>query len=264
MSEVDHVESRFSGAGESLELEDYRPISPLVIVACIAGLASLLAIVHPLLWIIPVIAIMLAGCAIRQVSSKQSRHGGRLAAVVSLCLATLVGAYAPARAISLKRELYARAAPQVIEWVSLIQEGRYQVAHQYTLGLTERFQGPGPLAKHYLPPDYQHLHDLDSMDPAEIDPTEMPMEPSPADRLAGFMRDPVVTKIIELGDEGTVTHVKDVMIGMTYGNDEVTQIFRISGVRDGKQDGLNFLVTSTRWEVLGHGSWQFREVLPEK
>ena len=263
MSQLDRVETHFSGGGESLELKDYRPISPLVIVACVAGLASLLAIVHPLLWIFPAVAVVLSVCAIRQVSAAQSRYSGRLAAVAALCVAALMGAYAPARAISLERELYARAQPQVKQWISLIQQGRFQEAHQFTLGLDARFEGPGPLANYYHPPARKARSEADSADPL-FDPGEIQMEPSASDRLAGFMQDPLIVKLVEYGEQGSVEHVQNVVIEKVYGNVEVTQRFRASGMHDGQPESIEFRVTSARWEVLGDANWQFREFQIEK
>lgn len=263
MSQVDHVEMRFSSGNEAPELQDYRPISPLVILACIAGLLSLLAVVHPLLWFVPAVAVVLSACAIRQVSAAHSRYSGRLAAVAALCLAALVGTYAPARAISLERELYARAQPYVKEWISLIQQGRYEEAHQFTLALSERFQGPGALEAYYHPPAQGGQHDPSSTDlvpadPPTTDPAMLQLDAAPDDQLAKFLQEPLIVKLIDYGPQASLTHVQNVSIRNAFGNVEVTQRFRVSGVHEGLPGSIEFLVTSIRWEVLGHANWQFR------
>jgi len=263
MFETDRVETHFSGGAEAPELEDYHPISPLVIGACIAGLASVLAIVHPLLWVVPVVAAILSICAIIGVSAAQSRYSGRSAAVVALCVAALIGTYAPARSLSRERAIYTRAQAKAEEWLSLIQQGRVQEAHQFTLGPSQRFKGPGPLAGHYLPPPPTSRRNANSMDPSSMDPADMMMEPSDSEQIAAFLQEPVTAKLVEYGKQASIEHLQDVSIGTTYGNVAVTQRFKVSGVSDGQPGSFEFLVTSTRWEALEHANWQvggFKEV----
>lgn len=257
MTQVDRVKMHFSGGDEAPELEDYRPISPLVMVACIAGLMSLLAIVHPLLWIVPVVAVILSVCAIRQLSTAQSRYGGRPGAVVALCLAALIGTYAPARSISRERALYMRAQTQAKRWISIFQQGRYLEAHQLTMEPSQRFQGPGPLADHYLPPDRAARSDASSMDDTMMDPDHMLMNPSATAKLASFLQEPVLAKLVAYGEQSSVAHVRNVSVGATYDNVVVTQRFRVSGVQDGQPGSIEFLVKSIRWEALEHANWQF-------
>ena len=53
---------------EAIELQSYRAISPWTPLTVLLGLASPLALVHPLLWIVPLAGILLAWIGIKQVS----------------------------------------------------------------------------------------------------------------------------------------------------------------------------------------------------
>jgi hypothetical protein len=250
----------FSDGAETRELEDYRPISPLVVLACVAGLASLLAILHPLLWIIPVVAVILSICAILQVSAPHSRSGGRLGAAAALCLAVLIGTYAPARAVSIEYALYTRAQEQAKKWISLVQHGRYQEAHQFTLIPSDRFQGPGALADYYLPPSPTGRRSSDSEDAGSAELAEGLLEPPASQKLADFLGDPVIAKLIELGQPSSVVHLQNISIKTPYGGTKVTQRFRVSGVHAGQPESIEFFVSSTRWDgVDGLANWQCHE-----
>lgn len=252
MSKISRVESHFSGGAESPELDHYRPISPLVVVACVAALASLLAVVHPLLWIVPAVAVLLSVSAIIRLSSPQSRHGGRNAAVAALCLAALIGSYAPARTISRDRALFAESRAKTDEWLSLVQQGRVQEAHQLTQNSFDRFSGPGSLASHYayVPPQ----------EPPSASMQDLDMPPgggqSPADQLKEFVAWPVVAKLLELGDQSRVEHLRSVEKRFLHGDLEITQRYRLSGLLDGQSGSTEFLIRATRHEDENFASWK--------
>lgn len=259
MSKSERVETQFHGGDEAPELDDYRPISPLVIAACVAGLTSLLAIVHPLLWVFPVVAVVLSIWAIVRVSAAHSRYGGRSAAVVALCLAALIGCYAPARAISYDRAIYTHARVKAEEWISLVQQGHLPEAHQLSLNPSDRFQGPGSLASHYahVPPSSSPSSLED--DAASAQMREM-MEVPPAERLKAFATEPAVAKLFEFGTQARIEHLQNVTIVNDYRDLKITQRFRASGVHDGQPQSFEFLVRATRHEQKEFANWKVGEL----
>lgn len=253
MSETVRAETHFRGDVEAPELEGYRPISPLVIVACIVGLASVLAIVHPLLWIVPIVAAVLSICAIVRVSAAQSRYGGRSAAIAALCFAVFIGSYAPARTISRERALYEQARLNVEAWLSLLQQGRVQEAHQLSLNEHERFQGPASLADHYaeVPPPSRMspASQMEAMEEASM------QGPPPAVKLKGFVAEPVVAKLLEFGEQARIEHLKNVQSELSFGTHRLTLRYRAAGVHAGQPESIEFLIRAMRNEGEKLATW---------
>ncbi len=257
MSETDRLETRFSGGAEAPEFEDYRPISPLAIMACVAGVASLLAVVHPLLWIVPVVAVILSVAAIVRLSSPQSRYGGRNAAIASLCLAALMGSYAPARVISHDRKLFAEGRARIEDWFSLIQQGRMQEAHQLWQSPEHRFQGPGSLASFYAGVPSTNS----SSEPAD----DLEMSPDgggqpPAEQLKEFATWPAVAELMKFGEQARIEHLRSVEIKIAYGELKVTHLYRISGVQDGQPESVEVLIRATRHEEENLANWHVGDI----
>ncbi len=127
---------------EATELQSYRAISPWMPLTVLLGLASPLALVHPLLWTVPLTGILLAWIGIKQVSS-DSRYTGQIAIRYSLALTLLFGTMAPVRYVSRQWILTHQAKVLATDWVRLIRSGDFQQAHQWT-----------------LPPDKRAPHDI--------------------------------------------------------------------------------------------------------
>jgi hypothetical protein len=257
MSKSSLVETHFRSGEEAPELEDYRPISPLVVAACVAAVLSLLAVAHPLLWVLPVVAVVLSISAIVRVSAEHSRSGGRGVAVAALCFAALIGSYAPARSISRDRALFSQARAKAEEWISLIQQGRIQEAHQLSLSPSDRFQGPGSLDDHYtaVPPE-RTMSDGEADDLA----ASADLSPPPAAAIETFMAKPAIAKLLEFGTDAKIEHLQDDTIVLVYGDLTFTQHFRASRVRDGQTESFDFWVRSTRREQSRSADWNVGEI----
>lgn len=250
MSESDRGQSHFTGVAEMPELEEYRPINPLVIAACLAGLLSLLAVFHPLLWVLPVAAIIISLAAIVRVSTGQRRSSGRNAAIFALCVAVFAGAYAPARAISRERTLLSAARAKAEAWLALIQQGRVQEAHQLTMQPELRFQGPGSLASHYeiAPPKPSPV------DPMEDAMMEMSGEPTPPERLRTFVTE--VAKLLEFGEQARFEHLEDVSTKSEHGDLVFTQRYRATRIHQGQTESIEFYVRATRHDGERVAEWR--------
>ena len=129
------------------ELGGYRAISPLAPVVLLLGIGSLLALIHPLLWCVPFIAVVLAILGLRKIA-RNSDLIGRTGILIGLALALFLGAVAPSRMIS-RNWMLARESRRIAQaWLELIRDGDLQEAHQWTLSPYERSQ-VSPLSKHY-------------------------------------------------------------------------------------------------------------------
>src|SRR5687767_2172191 len=77
-----------SSTAEDLPIVDeYRVLSPAAVLTFIAGLASALALAHPLMLVVPLATLALAAWSLRSMAVE--RTAGRGLVVVGICLAVL-------------------------------------------------------------------------------------------------------------------------------------------------------------------------------
>jgi hypothetical protein len=185
------------------------------------------------------------------VSSAQSRYSGRSAAAAALCLAALIGSYAPARTLSRDLALFAEASAKNVEWLLLVQQGRVQEAHQLSQESHDRFQGPASLASHYA-----NVPSMKSLSEATDEMAGLAgMGPSPAEQIKEFVALPVVAKLLEFGEQSRIEHLQNVEKSFAQGELTITQRYRVSGVHDGQPESIEFLIRAMRREEGKRASW---------
>src|SRR4051812_42983597 len=82
------------------DLVEYRSLSPWAVAAVLLGVLSATAVIGPLLWFIPVTAVMVSLTALWKISASQGQRLGRGAALLGLMLAIFFGLAGPARTLS--------------------------------------------------------------------------------------------------------------------------------------------------------------------
>jgi hypothetical protein len=112
------------------ELPEYRSISVTAVVGLLLALFSPLALVRALLVVIPVAAAVLCLFALYRIRTSEGRLAGRAPALVGLGLACFFAAAAPAKVITWRRTLNARATPVALAWLELLQAHEPHKAHQ--------------------------------------------------------------------------------------------------------------------------------------
>lgn len=170
------------GGQEETQLASYRTISVAAILSLVFGATSALALAHWLLWVLPLVAIVLALVALRQIQAEDSNLTGRNLAILGILLALVFGVWAPSRLISRQNHLYRTARQYSDEWLELIRIGKVQEAHQLTLHETQRQAPGGSLASYYE------------------------ARQDDKDALKGFLDRKVTKKLIALGDKATYTY----------------------------------------------------------
>ena len=85
-SEIPHP--RLSDS-EDAEVAQYQAVSGLAVVALIFGLLAPLAMLHPSLWLVPLVCILLSLLALRQIARDFPARIGRKAARVGLTISVL-------------------------------------------------------------------------------------------------------------------------------------------------------------------------------
>ncbi len=254
MSVNDRQETRFSSEVDPRELDEYRELSRLAIVALIVAVFSVLAIVHPLLWIAPVLGFVLSTLSLRQLSRPESPTGGKAMSAVALCLSLFFLAYAPTRAISHERMLYQLAQDKATSWLELLRTGRVQEAHQLSLPQMTRHQGSDSLEEYYQgaglpssPPDTTMLESA-------------PPSPPPSSQLEGFKNLPLVAKILEYGTSSEIRFVGDIAQQGRGNETKITQRFTAAREQGGRTESFDFLVHTTRTLISNHAEWHVGEL----
>jgi hypothetical protein len=115
------------------EVSRYHSVSPWAICAFVLGLLSPLALVGPLLWLLPISCAVVALIAMRKISSSGGELVGWNIALMGLLLAMLFGITAPVHTLTRHYWLETRAEAFANQFTDLLQEGRAFAAYQLTL-----------------------------------------------------------------------------------------------------------------------------------
>ena len=137
-----------SFATENDQLDTYRRLSRLAICSIPLGLLSALSLVSPLMWCVPMVAIMLALGGLWQVSRSKETTGRRLA-LLGLGLAILFGTWGMTWTLSRRMVFNHQAKKHASTWFVLMQNGEYMKAHQLGMSHNERLPPGLSLEEHY-------------------------------------------------------------------------------------------------------------------
>lgn len=122
------------------ELSGYRAISPWAVATLFVGLLAPLALVGPLLWWVPLVAIPLALLAARQLAER--RYVGHKVAIIGACLAALFFGWSVTQRVSREVRVSSEARQFADDWLQLVLTDKLPAAHQMQLPASRR-QSPG-------------------------------------------------------------------------------------------------------------------------
>lgn len=117
---------------DSDQLESYRAVSLLALFGLLLGLMSPLAIVRPLLIVVPVAAVCVSGLAIARIRKSDGRLVGRGAASLGLCLGIFFAALGPAHDATRQRLIFRQARPIAEQFFATLASGEPHKAMQLT------------------------------------------------------------------------------------------------------------------------------------
>lgn len=110
----------------------YRPVCGLAIVALLLGLASPLAILSSLLWVLPLLGVFFSLVALRKIATSDGTLAGRPLALIGLAVAVATGGMVATRQVVQNRLVGVQATPWGVEWSTLILEGKVEEALELT------------------------------------------------------------------------------------------------------------------------------------
>lgn len=135
--------------GEERVDPDYRAISPLALLGLVLGLASAAAFLHPLLFVLPVAAILACAVALRHASDPSSGVSGRGVALFGLALALVLGGGGVTRYVSHQAVIQRQSREMARQWFASLAEGQPQSAHQLMVEPEKRTAAGAKLWQQY-------------------------------------------------------------------------------------------------------------------
>ncbi len=139
--------SLFVAADE--EVVRYRAISSLAVAGLLAGLFSPLAMLAPVLWLLPLATVLLSGLALRRIAARSPELVGRPAALTGLLLGTAFLVAAPVEDY-VYRYFVRQQARQFAEiWIEAVRQGEAYKAHHLMLDPKLRLPLESELADFY-------------------------------------------------------------------------------------------------------------------
>ncbi|HZZ72755.1 MAG TPA: hypothetical protein VFE24_10915 [Pirellulales bacterium] len=106
----------------------YRPVSAWTIVSALLGLAAPVALLDPVLTLVPAVAIGAAAWTLRRMRNQEIAATGRPWVLAGLLAALFFLTAAPARFIVRRRALHERALVFCDQWLAAFQRGRPDLA----------------------------------------------------------------------------------------------------------------------------------------
>jgi hypothetical protein len=207
--------------GDDSPLNEYRPVSRVAVVALALGLASAVAFLHPVLFIVPVVAVVTSLLALRQTSDPGNGLVGRGLGQVGLAMAIVLGGSGAtfyfARLYFVAREAHAVSD----QWFELLARGKPHMAHQLTVEPARRL----PL-NNRLWDFYRNNESLQAS-------------------LRTFVEEPATRALLWLGPDATVRLLRTESLSSKRRNQTVTQIYSVTFPDDDKKGRKSFFVRVT-------------------
>jgi hypothetical protein len=236
MEDAQRQHSELAGRDAS-DFERYRAVSITSVIALLLGLASALALAHPVLWFLPVAAAGTAVAGLRTIARSDGGLTGRWAALAGLALALLFGSWAPTRLATRQTMIAGHARHAAEAWLGLVRAGHLQQAHQWTLPPVARQRSPELLKPFYS------------------------ATPDAAKRLEKFFQNQPLAAIVAAGERGKLEFDSTQQISLTSGDNLITLRFEFVDPADPQQPPLRFNIVVRRitGDTVG---WQVVELIP--
>jgi len=239
------------------ELTDYQSFSRLAIAALILGILSATALIQPLLWVVPVVAVILSFVAMRQIALSDERPSGRVLAITGLSLAVIFGSWASTWYLSRYFLLVRQAREHSEAWLNLVREGRLYEAHQLSISYSERAR-PGEK----LEPLYTAPRDASAQSkPADTGDVPMPPAPQLPEVFQQWRQNKPLDQIIAFGKNSQLRfdqHLKLTRIGV--GHTMFEELFTAAYNKEGLPATLQFKVVVERIVSGDIAHWQVTRV----
>lgn len=215
------------------ELQSYRSVSSACASALVGGFLSVVALAHPILWLVPSVFFVVGLIGLRRVTSKPDQYIGKTAAIIGICASVLFLSLSVSKYYS-ERWIVSQNARQFgQEWMDALTTGQREKAHQ---GWLEYF---------YRQPRGTELADFYSQNPTE------------AEDLDKFLELEAVRKICRFSSKAQVDFVRTDAIYPSVDGHSVFLIFKVS---DETNEPIQFVLHIKRTPKDGNAYWSVNEI----
>ncbi len=253
MTMLEQDDTLFS-AEEGENVVDYAALSPLAIASIILGALSFLAIVHPLLLVIPVIAAGISVAAMYRIARAGGDSSGRGLALAALSLAVLFGAWSVSLWISYNAAIFGQARKHCDAWLDLVQRGDLQEVYELHLEFTQRQAPKTNLKGVYGPVTEQVFIPVDEFHSMSQEGLTLPL------KFRAFWSQSPRREIALYRDQGRVTFLRygtqrgfGAFAGVTV--NELPIHYQFAYEADGKKESFEFVVMMHRHNFASRREW---------
>jgi len=245
----------------------YRQLSRMAIWSIPFGLASALAMVSPLLWFVPVVAVALAFGGLWQISRSNEITGRRLA-LTGLALGVLFGSWGMSWTISRRAVIERQARAHAIEWLGMMQQQKFMQAHQLSMNYYDRLPAGSSLEEYYqdrLSPEVAEM--AARAEAAGMgEPPGMPgAMQSPLADLQGFMAHGIPQILVDANGDFEFEFVRfDVQLRAGQFSTKVDQIFHLTFADDHEPREMDVKVEMKRTIDVRKAYWQVERLSDPK
>jgi len=215
----------------------YQAISGLAVVGLLVALASPAAFGHPLLWAVPLAAVVICVLALRQIAREAPAMIGRKAALTGLAVALLFGAAAPAQRYTYGWLVDAEARRFAAQWFEFMRQNEREKSYELTRHAEGRLPLDENLPSHYLPG------------------TEARTE------LNGYLQQSGAQALLALGREFQVRYYDSEPRFRADRGDMIKQIYAVTYEEDGEKKSFFMQLTMNRRYVAdpGRAFWRLAD-----
>jgi hypothetical protein len=200
------------------DLIDYRPVSGWGLAALLLGLASAAALVHPLLWCVPLAGVVVSLVALRRIKRSEMKVVGRKAALIGLAFSVIYGVAAPVRLKAREHWLAARAQRLADEFLDDLGGRKPDRAFALTLRSVEKL----PAHRHTAPGD--------------------PADSEPQNSLEIFLSEQPVAKLALLGSKAHPVHLRTEVFPTEDNRQPVGVLYEVQGAAADDSNPLEVLI----------------------
>lgn len=228
--------SELNSAGNQAATEDrgdvieYRPVNPLAVVGLLAGLASVLAFAHPLLWLLPALGALISAWALRSMATAASEQVGRKAALIGLTLSLLFGAASVTRLTFFTWQLRVETRQLAQQWFEALRDGNPYRADQFGRSPAGRVEREDDLLARYA-------------------------EPEERQHLLEYLEEPAVRMLLSLGKYAQVRYFANELTDALSAQPAVVDIYAVSVQRGGQTTSCFVELVWTRNIEYGTNKW---------
>ena len=248
---------------DSETLPEYQPLSRLSLASLLAALLSPIALVHPLLWIVPVIAALLAILALRAIHHSDGELRGSGLARTALVVSLLFGSWAVVWSMSYQYIVGRQARHYSQAWLDLIKNGRLYEAHQLSMSLTARVPPQDSLEETYkkaTTPSSQSKAEknftLDDSEPERMRMREL------SDSYKSFISGPPMDQLLKLKTDWQAEFSGNLASRRLDGyKDEVDQKYTIRYRENEEDKSLDAILTVERERVGDRANWRVSRIV---